>query len=371
MSADDETLEGRSFPVVSLLLILMMVSIVLMVGPFLLDEIAGVGDHGEITSFSNQSVRVSDNTYSTVDPAGDVISLDRVVDSTGYAIELTGASDSYVQSNEPVTFAEDGTFSACTFAQVDSGAGSDSMTALSLNGRVLIQYNGSEGNWSAWYYDEGDRDSYRVNVSAPNQPGNLTHVCAIANATHFSIYRNNTIGESDPLTSSSIEDADLNTTNWDGVLEETRVDDDPLDSSQRQQLIDSPVAPITSSNRTARLMYDEGAGSSTEIFVAGTSATVNNGQWVSGHPGHTLTDGVDYQTRLGLEQIRTLSGGQVAGAPVIWASYELKAVLIPPEITALVDSAWVLASVLSIILVIGALLFVVLATGRESGGDFM
>lgn len=255
----------------------------------------------------------------------EVIEVYQVNDSTGYAVNLTGADDSYVQSKESVNLAADDTWSVSTWARVDSDAQTQTMTAVSANGRVLIQYNGSAGNWSAWYYEEGDRDSWRVNVTA-NQPGNLSLVTATSNGTHFWIYRNATKGQVVNITGSNIANATLNATNWHGTLEETRVFDDETNDSEQSALYNNPVAPRDERNRTARIMYDEGKGSTTAIYFTGTQADLSNFTWTkSGLPGHELTEGADYELRKADGTITAIVGGSIDDAPVVWIDYRYQA----------------------------------------------
>lgn len=241
--------------------------------------------------------------------------------TTGRAIALTGASDSFVESDAPVTLASDGTWTVCTWAEVDSGAASETMTALSANGRAIIEYNGTAGNWSGWYYDDGSRNSYRVDVSAPNQPGNLTNTCLRHNGTHLSIYRNNTQGEIVNATQSNIASASVNASNWDGRLEEARIFDDALSSSERQQLVDSPVRPLPGTNRTARLMFDEGEGTTTAMYFAATDATLSNATWVAGFADPGMSRGTDYELGEHPFSIRIIAGGFLDGAPVEHVSW--------------------------------------------------
>ena len=250
-----------------------------------------------------------------------VLGVYSVEDSTGYGLYLTGASDSYYQSKESVNLAADDTWSVSTWARVNASATSDTMTAVSANGRVLIQYNGSTSEWVGWYYDDGTGNSYRLSGSAPNQPGNLSLVTVTSNATHVVLYRNTTQLDVRDISTSSVEDAELNASNWHGTLDETRVFDDYTNASEQSDLHSNPVAPRPDRTRTARLTFDEGSGSTTAIYFTGTVATLSNHTWVDGLEGHELTDGVDYTLNQDSGTITALDGGRIDGAPVVWVTY--------------------------------------------------
>lgn len=241
--------------------------------------------------------------------------------SLGDAIRLTGANDSQFETESDVDLASGANWSVCTWGEVDSAAANDTMTAISADGRALIQYNGSDGNWSGWYFDDGSTDSYIVNVSAPNQPGNLTNVCLIHNSTDLAIYRNNTPGEVKSTTGSNIADAHLNATNWHGVLEETRVVDVALSSSQRQGLVDHPNRPLSGATPTARLMYDTRASnpSTLPVYWSDTRIRLSNASIVDGFPGENIVQGTDYKVQFGT--FKTISSSdKLDGAPTAWAT---------------------------------------------------
>lgn len=258
--------------------------------------------------------------------SGDVTQVYRVNDSTGYAVELTGANDSYVRSQGGVDLYENDTFTASTWARVNSSSSGETMTVLAAGSDVTLQYNGTDGNWTAWYYESSTGDSYRVDVDAANQPDNLTWVAAWRNETHFTIYRNTTQGEIVNISASNRSaSGEFNASNFNGTLEETRVFDEALNSSERSGVVNNPVAPRPEANRTLRVMYDEGSGSTTALYFAGGErADLSNFSWVHGHDGHVLTEGTDYEIDLSDGTITALAGGRIDGAPVVWIDYEFK-----------------------------------------------
>lgn len=251
-----------------------------------------------------------------------ILEVFQVRDTTNTSINLTGADDSFMESQAAFEVSTDDTWSVCTWASVAPGAESDNMTAISANGRVLIQYDGSTSNWSIWHFDDGSSQSWRANVSAPNQPGNFSHICGIHNGTHLTAFRNTTEGDSvSTETNDSIADVNVDSGNWNGRIDETRLFDQALNSSQRSALHDYGVRPLPNATRTARITYDEGSGSTTEIYFADTRADLSNITWDDGLTGSVLEEGTDYEMSTSAGTITALSGGLIDGAPVVWIDY--------------------------------------------------
>lgn len=259
-----------------------------------------------------------------------------VVNSRGYAVNLTGADDSYVESKQSFELSTDDTWTVSVGARADAEAAGDTMTAVSLDGRLTIVYNGSQGVWTAWYYDEGARNSYQVNVSAPNQPGNLTNVIVWSNGTHLAIYRDNTQGDLKDITTSSIADAPVSSTNWNGRLDEVRTYDDALNTTQRQQVVGSPVAPLPGTNRTSRTMFDEPEQRTQDIFFTDTRLETSNATFSQGYAGDVMdrkdlisdiTGETDYVWETSGPQIYVVEGGELDGAPVAYVEYDYEGAL--------------------------------------------
>lgn len=258
-----------------------------------------------------------------------------IVNSRGYAVNLTGASDSYVESGRTYEFAEDDTWTVSVWANVDSEASSDSLSAVSANGRVVINYDGSAGNWTAWYYDEGERNSYIVNVTATNQPSNWTNVQVVNNGTHLAIYANNTLGEVEDLSVNKTVDAPT-ASNWNGRLDELRTFDDALNNTRRQQLVDSPIDPQKATNRTSRVMFDEPNRDTHDIFFTNARLKTYNATSGDGLDGkvmekktliNDITGSTDYVWETSGPQIYVVEGGELDGAPVAYVEYDFEGAL--------------------------------------------
>lgn len=299
-----------------------------------------------------------------------------VYNSRGYGLKLTGADDSYYQSEENIQFATDANWTIATWAAVDNT--SADMAALSANGEVVIRYVGSSGNWSAWIYDSGARQAYQVNKSATD-PQNLTNVMVWENETHVAIYEDNTVGEVKAISDAESADAPVNTTNWNGTLDEVRAFDDALNNSQRQQVVDDPVGPLKASNRTMRVMFDEPYRDTQQLFFASGDIIVNNGQFVDGLDGqkmdgqgfwNDITGETDYQWDPNGPRIRAVEGGDLDGAPVAYVDWTATGRLS----TSIVDDwaeAMVLAGLIPVLLILGYVVVQLQGLrGGKGGGGF-
>lgn len=318
---------------IRLVVMSLVVAIALMVGTSVV---------GDITA-GQDGIREQQSTAVLLGDTGEFVSIadgqgydETVRDSRGYAVNMTGAGDSYVKSSSPIDIASDDTWTVSLWAHVDDGSETETMTALSVNGRVVINYNGSDGNWTAWYYDESSTSSWQVNVSAPGQPANLTNVQVWSNGTHLTIYQNGTQGEMKTITGDNIESAPITTSNWDGRLDEVRTFDDPLNSTERSEIYNSPVAPQNNTNRTSRIMFDQPEKSTQLIFFSDSELEQSNVTFSEGLPGHVMdganvindiTGTTDYQWETNGPQIKPIDGGELDGAPVAYVDYSYEGAL--------------------------------------------
>lgn len=303
---------------------------------------------GEASSFHDTSSYFS----------GEVAAVLQVKDSTGEAIKLRGAGDSTYRSSSPIAFASDSTWTVSVFASWNNSFGTTNGTVYSLNGRLILQYNNATQQWVGWYYDEGDRDSYRVNVSATAQPGGLQNIQLVGNGTHFAIYRNNTRGEVADLSAESSEDPLVNASNWAGRQEELRGYDDNFSASARQALIDSPILPVNGHERTFRVMFDGTGDGSEPVYFTDASLSLSNTSVASGVAGNVLSAGTDYSVDLGSATITALSGGKLDGAPTAFVEYRFLPNKAVSSLTNDIAGSMELFAVVPLVMVAGMLFFV-------------
>ena len=296
---------------------------------------------------------------------------EEVYNSLGYAANFTGANDSYLESTDSPELGTVGNWTVQTWARVDAGSETNNMTLVAASGDVLLQYNGSNSNWTAYYYDRASRQSWRADVSAPKQPANWTLVTATANATHFWIYANATKGEVVDITGSN--SADYGTYgNFDGRIDETRTFNDTTNDSQVSAAVADPIAPRKSRARTGRIMYDEPSRATQRFFFATGDAATSNVTFSTGLPGELMdgksftndvTGTTDYRWYVVGPAIKPVSGGQLDGAPAAYVTYQASG-----RLNTLADdwnSVMGIAAILIVLLPLGTILGY-LYTVRES-----
>lgn len=319
-------------------------------------SVQSVGDDGQVT-----------RQAALLDGADTWVKLDdgkgtgeTIYETTGYAVNLTGADDSYVQSDSGVTIATDQNWTVSGWYYVDSDAASRNMSALSLNGRVIVTYNGSANQWEAWYYDEGSSDSYTVTVpTSGNESGNFTNIQVVANGTHLTIYRNLTQGTVANISTSSLSDAPVNATNWDGRLEEVRTFDRGLDSTNRSAVFNSPIEEQPDLDPTGRIMFDQPDKSSQLFLYTSADITQSNVTYSSGF-AEEIVGGGDYAWDTAGPKIRPSSGGDLDGAPVAYATYEFST----PGIGSVVDG---FADMMGLVAIVPILIIGVVIISRLQG----
>lgn len=309
----------------NVILIVVISFIILLLGVAVTNPIA------EQTSAVDTSDTVKLNDAGEWTTISDTVGTEPTVyNSRGYAVALSGASDSYVQSTEAVDITANDTWTISNYASVNQTAASDTRVALSLDGTLAVTYNGTAGEWRAWYYDSGSRDSYTLAVPAPNQPGALTNLQVVANSTHLSLYRDNDAQDAVAIGSESVSAAPTDAANWRGRLDETRTFTAALNASQRQRLVDAPVGPHRTGDRALRAMYDEPERATQRAFWSTASIQTSNVSYRAGLPGeemdqasgwNNLTGRSDYVWQPDGPRIAAVTGGALDEAPVAYVDW--------------------------------------------------
>lgn len=245
-----------------------------------------------------------------------------VYETTGYAVNLSGYEDSYVQSEANFELAADDTWTVSVWGHVDAGNAGENMTLASANGRAIITYNGSNSQWEGWYYDEAQRNSYTVTVgTSGSEVGNFTNIQLWSNGTHLTIYRNTTQGSIVNTTLSNISSAPVDAGTWDGRVEELRTFDDALDATNRSQIYNNEAEEAPNFSPTSRAMFDQPNKDAQLLLYTDTRLEQSNVTFSQGFAEQVQTAGTDYEWRTDGPQVRAKSGGDLDGAPVAYASY--------------------------------------------------
>jgi len=300
---------------VSVVITLVLVFTIIFLGTFVANETLATGTD---SSRVNTHALLDGTSWTTIDDS--VGQNEEVYNSLGFAVNLTGADDSYAQTTQSISLSSDETWTVSVWAHVDPAAASSNMTAVSANGRLLINYNGTAGEWRAWYYDEGSRHSYQVSVAEQGPATALENVVVARNGSTLTIYANTTAGTTADLTTANSQPAPTEATNLDGRLEETRISDTAWNASIRSSHYSTPIDPLPV-NRSARIMYDEPYRDSQLIFYSPASLETNNATFAAGLPGSELTAGTDYEFQTDGPTLVATDTGALADAPVAYVDY--------------------------------------------------
>lgn len=314
---------------IQVLFTVLIISISILFGLMIADDLVHSVDTEGGSVVRDAGLLKDNGVYTTLnDGRGDG---QTVYKTTGFAVNTTGADDSFIESDTSINLSSDDNWTVSAWAFVDSGSASN-MSALSVNGRVIITFNQTEGNWSAWYYDDGSTNSHEVNVSTSgSETGNFTNIIVWSNSTHLQIYRNNTLGDTKNISTDNISPAPVNSTNWDGRLEEIRTFDRALDSSNRSTVVDTPVEQLPDADPTARIMFDQPNESTQLLLYTDADVTQSNVTFSSGFAEQIMDEGdfsvtgADYKWDVVGPKLAPVGGGELDGAPVAYATYDFGA----------------------------------------------
>lgn len=317
------------------MVIALTVSVILLTGAVVFGSTAdtlGQGSADDAEQIDNQSQLLDGTSFVDVARCCGGTN-ERVYDSRGNAVRMTGANDSYIQSTEDVTVATDDNMTVTAWGAVNSSSSSENMTLLNAAGRVVIQFDGANTDWLIFYHSAETGESYQLRANAPNQPSTYEHIAVRANGTHLTVFRDATAVNSTSLTDSgrAVADADVNSSNWHGELEEVRSFDDALTNSTISELESDAVGPQPGHNRTSRIMFDEPEKDNQLLFFASGRIATSNVTFVDGKPGSELdgvgliasiTGSTDYEWDSDGPRLRAVDGGEIDGAPVAYVSYD-------------------------------------------------
>lgn len=298
----------------------------------IIDPLADVAIEQEQAGQQDDTVLLSGTQFVSVTGKDGIGTNEVIRDSRNFSMRFTGAPDSELTSDANIDLASGNNWSIHTGVAVDQASlDADNMTVLAAGAPDLIlRYHnrtGQRANFSAYWV--GTSNTFQVNVSAGGTDATkFQHVFVNRSGDNVTIRRNTTLGESVNVTQDTGNfDGTLNASDenaLDGRLDETRIFNSSLNSSQRQALINDPVAPLTNATRTARIMYDAGSGTSVNIYFASADATATNISYDAGYNGSVLAAGTDYEWRTDGPQLRARAGGDIDGAPAAFAVYDLK-----------------------------------------------
>lgn len=251
----------------------------------------------------------------TADLQGTNVSVDAVNQSLGQAAKLDGSSNSYVSGAESPDL--DGNWTISTGVSVDNTTGT---RILYSDTERVILYNGTTDAYvGVWYEPESGR-TWSVSQGATD-PTNQTVVMLMLETGTLEIIEDNTFSSTTATNDANAVNTTFTGDNLNGTVDETRAFNDSLTSSERQQLVDNPTAPLTTAPRAYRVMYDSFDPSPSgypAIYVPG-GVSASNVQQVEGFDGEPTERGTDWSLSGG--DVVALAGGSLDGAPLVYVDY--------------------------------------------------
>jgi hypothetical protein len=265
-----------------------------------------------------------DNGQQTLNTEDRQIDPNKVQDTSGRAAELSGSGAVVVDGGLGflnATGNETGTATFLTHVAIDDP--SRTQVIFQLGDEYQLSYNGTSNEYELWYFDEETRDTYLVNVSAPSDPTPLQPVIFTRDGETLTLI--NAAGEglqaSVTTTGDSFEPLPTDQ-GLDGRLEETRVINRTVTSSETTIYTDDKIAPVAVGNRESRLMYDtQGSGVAVDFRDNASASLTGDAQRGDGIPGDSLSSGTDFAiTSSGSNQqtISALVGGQLEDMPRVF-----------------------------------------------------
>lgn len=214
-----------------------------------------------------------------------------------------------------------GSITVCSAGKLASDANTKATYTLYAddNATTLLQYDA--GHWMFYHANVSGSLSAKATVAAPNPSATLRPVCGRYNAANetVSVSRGTTV--SAPVQMDSDTERRNTSYDWYGSIDETRTFGEAIPNATLTAYGNDPIQPLEDWNRTGRLMYDEGSGTTTNIYWSSQDATIVNGTWTDGLDDVALDKGDDYRLYDRPFQILFPPSGYLDGAPVVYLTW--------------------------------------------------
>lgn len=236
-----------------------------------------------------------------------------VKSSSGHALRFDEGD--YVQAEIDGNI-DQGDWTVCSYVEVaeDASPTSTMDIASAANGSIQLEYDA--GSWMIFYDNGTSTAVLKANATSPKTP---TTVCARNTGDQITLWENGTQVASSTL-SNATGTRNVSVT-LSGVADEIRWSNSSVSSAMMSDYAANPTIPFDGTDRAARFMFDEGQGSTTTVYYAGTSADIVGASWTDGVEGRTLQNGTDYTWSEEPWSIKLLSGSDYAGAPALTIEY--------------------------------------------------
>lgn len=264
---------------------------------------------------SGSSVQIApvDNPNPVLE-SGDIPSWVGVEASTGITARYT-EDGGHTSFSAPLNTSD--TYTATVVVELNESADTNATYTLLgyNNGEFALHYD--DGQYLA--HVEADNKSATATLPAPN-PRQPAVVGLHYNATSAELQVIRETTRSAPAQLSNATATEPVSFTLDGSLDELRLVQGNLSSSQLSRVSSTPAASLPGADRVARIMWDEDS-SSVPVYFTGSSATVTGATYTDGVQDPGLAQGSDYDLSGNPFTVHVLDGGLIEDAPVAYVSW--------------------------------------------------
>lgn len=276
---------------------------------FILATILGTVSFGSVVDVQFEP---STEEYEELGDAESIESLE-VRATSESAVATAGEEGSYLEAPGGVDPATNWTIATTTWLDEPDVQDSWLDVIATDGGNVTLQYGA--GEWVGYYADPTSDQTASVRIDATD-PTSQTSLVLRWDGSELWLSNGD-------QTATSTLDSNTEQRNvswpWDGRIDEVRLLNASLSDAQAQTYIGDPVDPLDPSEHTARLMLDEGGGSSSTVYYnADDAQLVGSAEWADGVADPGLEPDVDYELELDPIRFRAVADGYLDGAPVVY-----------------------------------------------------
>lgn len=293
------------------IVVVLLLALVALIGLVIVGGVAGPASN---VGAEHIDERIDDLSASETYDIGVDLDVDiEVLATRGNAVSIDGQG--YVDVPLDETWA-DGDWSVLLSANLADDANENAAYQAFVWDDETIRIQWENGDIVA-YYDSGT-DTASVSVPGDADEWNNVAVTWDDTADELTIEVD---GVSDSAVADGADEDLMLAADWRGELDEIRVLEVEASASDISTYAGDPVAvlPDNEDNHEGRLMFNEGSGSTVEVFYAGSTGTLVDATWGTGNPDPGLDEGVDYE--LGDTTV-TILDGYLDGAPVAFVTGE-------------------------------------------------
>lgn len=305
-------MNGRAQGRVGAVISVVVIGIIAMVGVMIVGQVAGAGLSMGLGSVSEQIEFPETNDSYEISDSEQQFTTVSATRERAIAFDGGDAQSSYVESPTAGGW-ESGDWAILVTATPEASNGTHTILAYD-NESVVVEYH---------------NDSYRATILGDTQNGTVS-IADPGGQTPLGVSHDDSEDELTIRTPDGNETANLTTTEpdrdvslaFDGTIDEARVLNETLTAGEYQTYADDPIDPLNGSEHSLRLMFDEGGGSDTRAFYAGSDATarLSGHTWTDGVADPALDEGTDFTISDSPFTLGIPDGSYFEGAPIVYVN---------------------------------------------------